>query len=109
MTFWVYLNFPQRQPVQKLPFYYAQIYQNVDIKRRFFIFLSMQHIIGISHQQLRFTSLEDTISPDNQVRFIDALVEYVYRSKLDFAVESLKTESPLVILSQNFLLRRPRQ
>jgi hypothetical protein len=37
----------------------------------------MQHIIGISRQQLCFSSLEDTISPDNQVRFIDAFVEYV--------------------------------
>lgn len=27
----------------------------------------MQHITGISRQQLRFSSLEDTISPYNQV------------------------------------------
>jgi hypothetical protein len=37
----------------------------------------MQHIIGISRQQVRFSSLEDTISPDNQVRFIDAFVESI--------------------------------
>jgi hypothetical protein len=42
-----------------------------------FYFLSMQHIIGISRQQVRFSSLEDTISPDNQVRFIDAFVESI--------------------------------
>ena len=51
----------------------------------------MQHIIGISRQQVRFSSLEDTISPDNQVRFIDAFVEYINRSKLNFAVKTLKT------------------
>ena len=48
----------------------------------------MQHITGISRQQMRFSSLEDTISPDNQVRFIDAFVEYIDLSKLDFAVKN---------------------
>jgi hypothetical protein len=47
----------------------------------------MQHIIGISRQQVRFSSLEDTISPDNQVRFIDAFVESIDLSKLGFAVK----------------------
>jgi hypothetical protein len=47
----------------------------------------MQHIIGISRQQVRFSSLEDTISPDNQVRFIDAFVESRPLSKLGFAVK----------------------
>ena len=51
----------------------------------------MQYITSISRQQLRFSSLEDTISPDNQVRFIDAFVEYVDLSKGDFAVKKLKT------------------
>jgi len=41
---------------------------------------------------MRFSSLEDTISPDNQVRFIDAFVEYTDLSKLDFAIKMLKTE-----------------
>ena len=52
----------------------------------------MQHITGISRQQMRFSSLEDTISPDNQVRFIDAFVELIDISKLDFAIKTLKTE-----------------
>jgi hypothetical protein len=60
----------------------------------------MQHIIGISRQQLRFSNLEDTIRPDNQMRYIDAFVEYVDRSKLNFAVKTLNTETPLVILSK---------
>jgi hypothetical protein len=32
----------------------------------------MQHITGISRHQMRISSLEDVISTDNQVRFIDA-------------------------------------
>ena len=52
----------------------------------------MQHITGISRQQMRFSSLEDTISPDNQVRFINAFVELIDISKLDFAIKTLKIE-----------------
>ena len=42
----------------------------------------MQHITGISRHQMRISSLEDAISPDNQVRFIDAFVSFVELSKL---------------------------
>lgn len=52
----------------------------------------MQHITGISRQHMRFSSLEDTIRPDNQVRLIDAFVEYIDLHELDFAVKTLKTE-----------------
>ena len=63
----------------------------------------MQHITGISRQQVRFSSLEDTISPDNQVRFIDAFVEYVDLSKPGFAVKTLKTEGRPSFNSKVFL------
>ena len=63
----------------------------------------MQHIIGISRQQVRFSSLEDTISPDNQVRFIDAFVESIDLSKLGFAVKTLKTEGRPSFNSKVFL------
>jgi hypothetical protein len=33
----------------------------------------MQHITGIPRNQMVFSSLEDTILPENPVRFIDAL------------------------------------
>ncbi len=49
----------------------------------------MQHITGISRQQMRFSSLEDTINPDNQVRFIDAFVENINLPKLDFAIKNV--------------------
>ena len=50
----------------------------------------MQHIEGISRYQLRFSSLEDAISADNQVRFIDAFVSFIDLSKLGFAIKTLK-------------------
>ena len=52
---------------------------------------------------MHFSSLEDTISPDNQVRFIDAFVEYIDLSKLDFAVKTLKTEGRPSFNSKVFL------
>jgi transposase len=63
----------------------------------------MQHITGISRQQMRFSSLEDTISPDNQVRFIDVFVEYIDLSKLNFAVKTRKTEGRQSFNSKVFL------
>ena len=63
----------------------------------------MQHIIGISRQQIRFSSLEDTISPDNQVRFIDSFVEFIDLSKLDFSIKTLKTEGRPSFNSKVFL------
>jgi hypothetical protein len=33
----------------------------------------MQHITGIPHKQMFFSSLEDTILPENPVHFIDGL------------------------------------
>ncbi|MDA6070877.1 transposase [Flavobacterium sp. AC] len=52
----------------------------------------MQFISGISRHQMRISSLEDAISPDNQVRFIDAFVSFVDLSKLGFEVKTLKKE-----------------
>ncbi|WP_369753638.1 IS1182 family transposase [Flavobacterium sp. WC2409] len=63
----------------------------------------MQHITGISRHQMRFSSLEDAISTDNQVRFIDAFVGHIDLSKLGFAVKTLKTEGRPSFNSQVFL------
>jgi transposase len=63
----------------------------------------MQHITGISRHQMRFSSLEDTISLDNQVRFIDAFVAFIDISKLDFAIKTLKTEGRPSFNSKVFL------
>ena len=52
----------------------------------------MQHISGISRHQLHFSSLEDTISADNQVRFIDAFVMYLDFTKLGFTTKTIKSQ-----------------
>ncbi|WP_115810513.1 hypothetical protein [Flavobacterium aquicola] len=56
----------------------------------------MQHITGISRHQMRISSLEEAISPDNQVRFIDAFVSIVDLSKLGFTFRLLKRKAILV-------------
>ncbi|MFC5683763.1 hypothetical protein ACYE2N_01345 [Flavobacterium sp. MAHUQ-51] len=43
----------------------------------------MQYIQGISRHQLQFSSLEDKITVDNLVRFIDAFVNVLHFKKLD--------------------------
>nr|WP_315197063.1 transposase [uncultured Flavobacterium sp.] len=63
----------------------------------------MHHITGISRHQMRISSLEDAIAPDNQVRFIDAFVTFVDLSKLSFSVQTLKKEGLPSYNSQVFL------
>ncbi|MEO8253316.1 MAG: transposase [Flavobacterium sp.] len=62
------------------------------MKTGIFVFLRMQYISGISRHQMRISSLEDTISPDNPVRFIDAFVSFLDLSKLGFSVQTLNKE-----------------
>ena len=52
----------------------------------------MQHITGIARNQMVFTSLEDSISKDNPVRFIDAFVENIDLKALGFELRTPKTE-----------------
>jgi hypothetical protein len=40
----------------------------------------MQHISGISRHQMRISSLEDAITADNQVRFIEVFIVEVFKS-----------------------------
>ena len=54
--------------------------------------LKMQHISGISRQQLQISSLEDKITQENPVRFIDAFVENISLEPLGFTVQTLKKE-----------------
>ena len=56
----------------------------------------MQHITGISRHQLQVVSLEDTISPDNPVRFIDAFVHNINLERIGFRERVLKAEVPLL-------------
>jgi hypothetical protein len=52
----------------------------------------MQPIQGIARNQLQVSSLEDTISHDNPVRFIDAFVNSIDLEKIGFTPRVLKTE-----------------
>ena len=52
----------------------------------------MQHILGIPRNQMSIASLEDTISTDNPIRFIDAFVENIDLKALGFEVQTIKTE-----------------
>lgn len=52
----------------------------------------MQHIQGISRNQLRVSSLEDTISQDNPVRFIDAFVNSIDLEKIGFTPRVVQAE-----------------
>jgi hypothetical protein len=50
----------------------------------------MQHITGISRQQLQISSLEDKIASDNPIRFIEAFVEHISLKALGFTVQTIK-------------------
>ncbi|WP_418263826.1 IS1182 family transposase [Flavobacterium faecale] len=52
----------------------------------------MQHITGIPRNQMVFSSFEDTILPNNPVRFVDAFVEALDMESLGFTVQTLKVE-----------------
>ena len=51
----------------------------------------MQHITGTSRHQLRVSSLEDTITADNPIRFIDAFVGIIDLTRLKFIGRTLKS------------------
>jgi transposase len=63
----------------------------------------MQHIQGISRNQLQMSSLEDTIAADNPVRFIDAFVSSIDLVKLGFTPRVLKSEGRPSFDTQVFL------
>jgi hypothetical protein len=60
--------------VKKLSQSYDQIYKNTCKKNKVFVYLVMQHIQGISRHQRQVVCLEDSISQDHPIRFIDAVV-----------------------------------
>jgi transposase len=52
----------------------------------------MQHISGIPRTQMSFSSLEDTISLNHEIRFIDAFTSKVDLVKLGFQIKTIKSE-----------------
>lgn len=63
----------------------------------------MQHIQGISRNQLQMGSLEDKITSDNPVRFIDAFVGLIDLKKIGFEPRVLKTEGRPSFKTEVFL------
>ncbi|MFD2907410.1 transposase [Flavobacterium ardleyense] len=52
----------------------------------------MQHITGIPRNQICFSSLEDTISSENPIRFIHTFVGALSLEALGFSVQTVKSE-----------------
>ena len=52
----------------------------------------MQHITGIPRNQMSFSSLEEMISLDNPVRFVDAFVEALALASIGFTLQTIKAE-----------------
>lgn len=63
----------------------------------------MNFITGQDRFQFEMVSLEDRISKDNVVRFIDALVEQIDLDKLGFVVKTIKAEGRPAYDSKMFL------
>ncbi|WP_072989781.1 hypothetical protein [Flavobacterium segetis] len=59
--------------MKKFPFRSFKNSQIILVKGRKIVYLIIQHITGIPRNQMCSSSLEDTILPDNPVRFVDAL------------------------------------
>ena len=78
--------------MKKLPFNSFKNSQIILLKGRKVVYLIMQHITGIPRNQMCFSSLEDTISSENPIRFIDAFVAALSLEALGFSVQTIKTE-----------------
>ena len=63
----------------------------------------MQHIAPCDRNQLSFGSLEEQISPNDPVRFLDAFVEKLNLVKLGFAVKEIQVEGRPSFQSKLFL------
>lgn len=63
----------------------------------------MQHITGITRNQMVFTSLEESVSKDNPVRFIDVFVENIDLKALGFELRTPKKEGRPSFNTQIFL------
>jgi hypothetical protein len=57
-----------------------------------FRIITIQHIQGISRNQIQIVRLEDKITPDNPALFIDAFVNQIDLNKIGFESKVLKAE-----------------
>lgn len=59
----------------------------------------MEHITEIFHHQMRFSSLKDSMSADNQVQFIDTFLMYLDSSKLGFTTKQSRVKGTRAIIA----------
>ncbi len=78
-------------------------YKKILVRNHYFVCFSMQHIQGISGNQQQVSSLEDTISADNPVRFIDAFVNSINLEKLEFTTKVLQVVGRPIFDTKVFL------
>jgi hypothetical protein len=62
----------------------------------------MQHITGIPRNQMVFSSLEDTILPENPVRFIDAFIDALSLQTLGFLFKLFKLKIARALILKSF-------
>lgn len=80
----LYLNFCQRQSVKKsCPLCFFKYSKRMESIRNV-IYLIIKHITGIHRSQMCFSSLEDTITSDNPIRFINVFFQMLSRWNLLF-------------------------
>jgi hypothetical protein len=63
------------------------------IKGRKVAYLKMWHITEIPRNQMVFSSLRDTILPENSVCFVDVFVEFLTLGSVGFTFQTLKSEA----------------
>ncbi|SHF79116.1 hypothetical protein SAMN05444396_101410 [Flavobacterium segetis] len=82
--------------MKKLPLISFKNSQIILVKGRKVVYLIMQHITGIPRNQIYFyheaSGLEDIISSENPIRFIDAFVAASSLEALGFSVQTIKSE-----------------
>jgi hypothetical protein len=68
----------------------------------------MQHITGISLQELQMSSLEDKIGTENLVRFVNAFVEHISLGSIGFTTQTIKSGGKLEKINR-FLKSKKRE
>jgi hypothetical protein len=71
--------------------FFSNIIYIWNIKARKVVYLMMQHITGIPRNQMFFSSLEDTILPENPA-VLSMLCRSIILETLGFSVQSIKAE-----------------
>jgi len=78
--------------VKKLPFISSKCKNLIGIFPRKIVHLKTQPITETYRKKLQISSLEDKITTNNPIRFIEVFVENICLQALGFAAQSIKSE-----------------